>query len=89
MNGFCNINLAIITFRPIQNLLDPVRTLSPAGQKQALADVNPAGTIVHLGFLPEATFSPKLLTLKGARMVGSIGGSGMFETVVPRVATAC
>jgi threonine dehydrogenase-like Zn-dependent dehydrogenase len=61
-------------------------TGSPAAQKQALADINPAGTIVHLGFLPQATFSPKLLTLKGARMVGSIGGSGMFETVVPWLA---
>jgi threonine dehydrogenase-like Zn-dependent dehydrogenase len=58
-------------------------TGSPAALRQALAQLNPGGTLVHLGFLDQATFSPKLLTLKGARMIGSIGGTGVFQTVVP------
>jgi threonine dehydrogenase-like Zn-dependent dehydrogenase len=48
-----------------------------------LLQLNPAGTVVHFGFLESVRFSPRLLALKGAKMIGSIGGSGTFENVVP------
>jgi threonine dehydrogenase-like Zn-dependent dehydrogenase len=51
--------------------------------KQALDLVRPSGTIVNLGFIETAEISPRLLTIKAARIVGSIGGSGMFEDVLP------
>jgi L-iditol 2-dehydrogenase len=51
--------------------------------EQALLHLNAGGTLALLGFLGETAFSPKSLTLKAARMVGSIGGSGAFETVIP------
>jgi L-gulonate 5-dehydrogenase len=50
---------------------------------QALELVRPSGTVVSLGFIESADISPRLLTLKAARIVGSIGGSGMFEHVLP------
>jgi len=53
---------------------------------QALLQLKPAGTIIHFGFLEETSFSPRLLVLKGAKMIGTIGGSGVFETIVPMLA---
>ena len=46
----------------------------------------PGGTLAMLGFLPKAEIAPKDLVIKAARIVGSIGGSGMFEKVVPWLA---
>jgi threonine dehydrogenase-like Zn-dependent dehydrogenase len=50
---------------------------------QAQSLLNPSGTLAMLGFLSEVSFAPKDLVIKAGRLVGSIGGSGMFETVVP------
>jgi threonine dehydrogenase-like Zn-dependent dehydrogenase len=58
-------------------------TGSEAAFTQGLTRLNPGGTAVHYGFLERASFSPKLLVLKGARIIGSIGGSEMFDTIVP------
>jgi threonine dehydrogenase-like Zn-dependent dehydrogenase len=60
-------------------------TGSPVAFAQSLQQLNPGGTVVHFGFLKEVTFAPKVLAIKGAHMVGSIGGSGMFEAVLPLV----
>jgi L-iditol 2-dehydrogenase len=60
-------------------------TGSPVAFKQSLQQLNPGGAVVHFGFLEEVTFAPKILAIKGAHMVGSIGGSGMFEAVLPLV----
>ena len=61
-------------------------TGSVAAFRQALLQLNPAGTVVHFGFLEGTNFSPKQLVLKGARMIGSIGGSEMFDTIVAMLA---
>jgi threonine dehydrogenase-like Zn-dependent dehydrogenase len=58
-------------------------TGAPAAFERALSPLNPGGTLTLPGFLGETAFSPKALTLKAARMVGTIGGSGAFETVIP------
>lgn len=58
-------------------------TGSAAAFAQSVQQLNPGGTVVHFGFLEEVTFAPKLLAIKGAHMVGSIGGSGMFQAVLP------
>jgi threonine dehydrogenase-like Zn-dependent dehydrogenase len=57
-------------------------TGSEAAFTQALLQLNPAGTVVHFGFLEGASLALKLLVLKGASMIGSIGGSGMFDMIV-------
>jgi threonine dehydrogenase-like Zn-dependent dehydrogenase len=58
-------------------------TGSHAAFTQSLEQVNPGGTIVHFGFLEEAMFAPKVLAIKGIRMFGTIGGSGMFQAILP------
>jgi L-iditol 2-dehydrogenase len=55
--------------------------------QQGLARLNPGGTVVMLGFLQRAEISPRDLVIKAARVVGSIGGSGSFEAVVPWLAS--
>ncbi|HEY1274803.1 MAG TPA: alcohol dehydrogenase catalytic domain-containing protein [Thermoleophilaceae bacterium] len=57
-------------------------TGSAAALAQALELVAPGGTILSLGFVERLTFSPRLLTLRAARLVGSIGGSGDFEAAL-------
>jgi threonine dehydrogenase-like Zn-dependent dehydrogenase len=48
----------------------------------AVALLRPLGTVMALGFVPCVEFSPKQITLKGARIMGSIGGTGEFEKVL-------
>jgi L-iditol 2-dehydrogenase len=55
--------------------------------QQGLACLNPGGTLVMLGFLQRAEIAPRDLVIKAARVVGSIGGSGSFEAVVPWLAS--
>jgi L-iditol 2-dehydrogenase len=55
--------------------------------QQAIALLNPGGTLLMLGFLDRAEIAPKALVIKAARIVGSIGGSGSFEAIVPWLAT--
>jgi threonine dehydrogenase-like Zn-dependent dehydrogenase len=35
-----------------------------------------------LGFIPDLQFNLKLVTFKAARIMGSMGGTGQFETVL-------
>jgi L-iditol 2-dehydrogenase len=55
--------------------------------QQGLALLNPGGTLLMLGYLDRAEIAPSELVLKAARIVGSIGGSGSFETIVPWLAS--
>jgi threonine dehydrogenase-like Zn-dependent dehydrogenase len=57
-------------------------TAAPAAFAQAVELVRPLGTIMALGFIPAVEFSLKQITLKAARVVGSIGGTGEFERVL-------
>lgn len=49
---------------------------------RAIDLVRPLGTIMALGFIPSIQMSPKQLTFKAARLMGSIGGTGEFERVL-------
>lgn len=55
---------------------------APAAFGHAVALVRPLGTVMALGFIPSVEFSPKQITLKAARIMGSIGGTGEFERVL-------
>ncbi len=57
-------------------------TAAPAAFAQAVELVRPLGTIMALGFIPAVEFSLKQITLKAARVMGSIGGTGEFERVL-------
>jgi threonine dehydrogenase-like Zn-dependent dehydrogenase len=61
-------------------------TAAPAAFTQAVKLVRPLGTIMALGFIPEVQFSLKQITLKAARVMGSMGGTGEFERVLAFVA---
>jgi L-iditol 2-dehydrogenase len=49
---------------------------------RAVELLRPLGTIMALGFLPSVEFSMKKITLKAARIMGSIGGTGDFERIL-------
>ena len=55
---------------------------SPAAFRRAVDLVRPLGTIMALGFMPSVEFSMKTITLKAARLMGSMGGTGEFEAVL-------
>ncbi|NIV29047.1 MAG: zinc-binding dehydrogenase, partial [Anaerolineae bacterium] len=55
---------------------------APPAFHRAVELVRPLGTIMVLGFLPSVEFSLKQITLKAARIMGSIGGTGDFERVL-------
>ncbi len=55
--------------------------------QHGLTLLNPGGTLLMLGYLDPAEIAPSELVLKAARIVGSIGGSGRFETIVPWLAS--
>jgi len=57
-------------------------TGAPLAFQQAVDLVRPLGTIMALGFIPSVELSLKTVTLKAARIMGSIGGTGEFETVL-------
>lgn len=52
---------------------------APPAFYRAVELLRPLGTIMALGFLPSVEFSLKQITLKAARIMGSIGGTGDFE----------
>jgi threonine dehydrogenase-like Zn-dependent dehydrogenase len=51
---------------------------APPAFYRAVELLRPLGTIMALGFLPSVEFSLKQITLKAARIMGSIGGTGDF-----------
>jgi threonine dehydrogenase-like Zn-dependent dehydrogenase len=55
---------------------------APAAFRRAVDLVRPLGTVVALGFIPSIEFSLKTVTLKAARIMGSMGGTGEFEAVL-------
>lgn len=55
---------------------------SPAAFRRAVDLLRPLGTVMALGFIPDLQFNLKLVTLKAARIMGSMGGTGQFETVL-------
>lgn len=57
-------------------------TGAPLAFQQAVALVRPLGTVMALGFIPSVELSLKTVTFKAARIMGSIGGTGEFETVL-------
>jgi len=57
-------------------------TAAPAAFRRAVDLLRPLGTIMSLGFLPSVEFSMKTITLKAAGIMGSIGGTGEFRTVL-------
>ena len=57
-------------------------TAAPAAFAQAVELVRPLGTIMALGFIPAVQFRLKQITLKAARVMGSMGGTGEFERVL-------
>jgi threonine dehydrogenase-like Zn-dependent dehydrogenase len=54
--------------------------------RQGIVAANPGGAVVLLGFAPPTALPVRSVITKGLRLVGSIGGSGMFETIVPWLA---
>jgi threonine dehydrogenase-like Zn-dependent dehydrogenase len=60
---------------------------APPALVRAVALLRPLGTIMALGFIASVEFSPKQITLKGAQIMGSIGGTGEFERVLDFVLT--
>jgi len=50
--------------------------------RRAIDLVRPLGTIMALGFIPSIEMSPKQLTFKAAKLMGSIGGTGEFDRVL-------
>jgi L-iditol 2-dehydrogenase len=55
---------------------------APASFLRAVDLLRPLGTIMALGFIPTVEFSLKKITLKAARVMGSIGGTGEFDRVL-------
>ena len=53
-----------------------------AALQRAIELVRPLGTIMALGFIPSIQMSPKQLTFKAAKLMGSIGGTGEFTRVL-------
>lgn len=55
---------------------------SPAAFRQAVDLLRPLGTVMALGFIPSVEFSLKTITFKAAQVMGSMGGTGQFESVL-------
>lgn len=55
---------------------------SPTAFRRAVDLLRPLGTVMALGFIPSIEISLKTITLKAARIMGSMGGTGEFETVL-------
>lgn len=55
---------------------------SAAAFRRAVDLLRPLGTVMALGFIPSIEFSLKTITFKAARIMGSMGGTGQFETVL-------
>jgi len=57
-------------------------TASPLAFRRSVDMLRPLGTVMALGFIPSIEFSLKTITLKAARVMGSMGGTGQFDTVL-------
>jgi threonine dehydrogenase-like Zn-dependent dehydrogenase len=57
-------------------------TAAPPAFRRSVDLLRPLGTVMALGFIPSIEFSLKTITLKAARVMGSMGGTGQFETVL-------
>jgi threonine dehydrogenase-like Zn-dependent dehydrogenase len=57
-------------------------TASPIAFRQAVDLLRPLGTVMSLGFIPSLEFNLKTITLKAARVMGSMGGTGQFQSVL-------
>lgn len=57
-------------------------TAAPAAFRRSVDLLRPLGTVMALGFIPSIEFSLKTITLKAARVMVSMGGTGQFETVL-------
>ncbi len=57
-------------------------TAAPAAFRRAVDLLRPLGTVMALGFIPSIEFSLKSITLKAASVMGSMGGTGQFDTVL-------
>lgn len=57
-------------------------TAAAAAFRNAVDLLRPLGTVMALGFIPSIEFSLKTVTLKAARVMGSMGGTGQFEAVL-------
>ncbi len=57
-------------------------TAAPAAFRRSVELLRPLGTVMALGFIPSIEFSLKTITLKAARVMGSMGGTGQFDTVL-------
>jgi len=55
---------------------------APPAFKQAIDLLRPLGTVMALGFIPSIEISLKTITLKAARVMGSMGGTGEFGSVL-------
>jgi threonine dehydrogenase-like Zn-dependent dehydrogenase len=55
---------------------------APVAFRRAVDLLRPLGTVMALGFIPAVELNLKLVTLKAARIIGSMGGTGQFETVL-------
>jgi L-iditol 2-dehydrogenase len=55
---------------------------APRAFLRAIDLVRPLGTVMALGFVPQVEMSPRQITMKAARIMGSIGGTGEFERVL-------
>ncbi|MCL7454427.1 MAG: alcohol dehydrogenase catalytic domain-containing protein [Anaerolineae bacterium] len=55
---------------------------APPAFRSAVDLVRPLGTVMALGFIPSVELSLKLVTLKAAQIMGSIGGTGGFDRVL-------
>ena len=57
-------------------------TGAPAAFRQAIDLLRPLGTVMALGFIPAVEVPLKTITMKAARIMGSIGGTGEFDSVL-------
>jgi L-gulonate 5-dehydrogenase len=57
-------------------------TGSATAFQQGLSLLRPGGTLACVGFIESVEICPRKLTLKAARIVGSLGGTGKFDEAV-------
>jgi threonine dehydrogenase-like Zn-dependent dehydrogenase len=57
-------------------------TAAPVAFQRSVDLLRPLGAVMALGFIPSIEFNLKTITLKAARIMGSMGGTGQFETVL-------
>ena len=61
-------------------------TAAPSAFNRAVDLVRPLGTVMALGFIPKVEVGLKQITMKAARVMGSMGGTGDFDRVLAFIA---